>query len=90
MIHPVLGSLISILQPELTSYIGDDISKKKIMQHCEEAMEGEVKEEAFVGIAAESFDILETAQLKADTIREVFGTDAAPMGVPETGGFDPV
>ena len=65
--RPVLGSLIPVLQPELTSYIRGDISKKEIMQHCREVMEGKVKEEVSIGIAAENFDILETAQLKADT-----------------------
>ena len=70
VMRPVLGSLIPVLQPELTSYIRGDISKKEIMQHCREAMEGKVKEEVSIGIAAENFDILETAQLKADTMRE--------------------
>lgn len=88
--RPVLGSLIPVLQPELTSYIRGDISKKEIMQHCREVMEGKVKEEVSIGIAAENFDILETAQLKADTMREVLGTDVALMGVSEAGGFDPV
>ena len=90
VMRPVLGSLIPVLQPELTSYIRGDISKKEIMQHCREVMEGKVKEEVSIGIAAENFDILETAQLKADTMREVLGTDVALMGVSEAGGFDPV
>ena len=81
VMRPVLGSLIPVLQPELTSYIRGDISKKEIMQHCREVMEGKVKEEVSIGIAAENFDILETAQLKADTMREVLGTDVALMGV---------
>lgn len=90
IMRPVYDMFTSVLETEIAAFIRGEATSSQILEKCSRLLKEGAPPPQALGQAAEDFTVLQTGNLKADSLRAAAGADIALIGMEEAGCYVPV